>query len=303
MHIPDGFLSTPVCLSAWAGTVLGLGFCFRKAQRSLQDKTIPLMGVMAAFIFAAQMFNFPVMGGTSGHLLGGVLAAVVLGPYAAAIIMAAVLTVQSFVFQDGGIVALGANILNIALVGSLSGYIAYSVLRSIFKQRILVPVAFASWLSVITASVCCAVELSLSGTAVVTNLLIAMTSIHSLIGIGEAIITTLVVRFVMRTRPDVLYRMNIPYPHTITLGLVCIGLILLLLPLSSSWPDGLEYIAHSFGIFTQGKVFLFAPLPDYHFPGIKNEQVATLLAGGAGTLLLIALAYGIYLVKAKREIT
>lgn len=294
MHIPDGFLNTQVSISTWTVSIAGLGFCFHKVRQSLQDKTIPLMGVMAAFIFAAQMFNFPIIGGTSGHLLGGVLAAVVLGPYAAVIIMSAVLTIQSFIFQDGGIIALGANILNLALIGPLSGYFSYALLKGISKRSFFISVALASWLSVITASASCVIELSLSGVAPFTKLLIAMTSIHSLIGVGEAIITSFIVRFLTRTRPDVLYRTTVSYKHAIAIGLVGIGLVLFLLPLSSSWPDGLEYITQRFNV---------TPLADYHWTS-KNEQVAPVLAGGAGTVLLLALAYGVYLVKkTKREIT
>ena len=118
LHAPDGFLSTPVAGFFWIVTIVVLGICVRKATDDLDEKAVPLMGVMAAFIFAAQMFNFQIPGGTSGHLLGGVLAAILLGPYAGTIVMACVISVQALVFQDGGLVVLGANIFNMGIVGT-----------------------------------------------------------------------------------------------------------------------------------------------------------------------------------------
>ena len=122
MHIPDGFLAVSTWLPAWLISIGGMGYCFKKVILVLKDRMVPLMGVMAAFIFAAQMLNFPIAGGTSGHLLGGVLAAVLLGPYAGGIIIAIVLVVQCFIFQDGGVTTLGANILNMSFIGAMGGY-------------------------------------------------------------------------------------------------------------------------------------------------------------------------------------
>ena len=135
MHIPDGFLSTTTWISAWTVSAGGLGCCVRQAGRAMKDRMVPLMGVLSAFIFAAQMINFPVMGGTSGHLLGGVLAAVLLGPWAGAVVIACVLIFQCLVFQDGGLTALGANILNMALAGTLGGYFMYRVMAKLLGGR------------------------------------------------------------------------------------------------------------------------------------------------------------------------
>ena len=121
MHIPDGFLTTNVWASAWAISIGSVGFCLKKTTQILKDRMVPLMGIMSAFIFAAQMINFPVIGGTSGHLLGGVLAAVLLGPYAGAVVLTCVLIFQCLIFQDGGLLALGTNILNMAIIGTLGG--------------------------------------------------------------------------------------------------------------------------------------------------------------------------------------
>lgn len=208
MHIPDGFLSAPVWASAWAISVGGISYALNKVKDSLRDKMIPLMGIMAAFIFAAQMLNFPVLGGTSGHLLGGVLAAVLLGPYAGAIVLAVVLIVQCIVFQDGGITALGANIFNMSIVGAVGGYYVYNILRRIIagKKGILLGSALASWLSIVIASAVCASQLALSGTSPLQIVLPAMIIVHAFIGIGEAIITVLVVSFVLKVRPDLIYK-------------------------------------------------------------------------------------------------
>ncbi|MFA5039496.1 MAG: energy-coupling factor ABC transporter permease [Candidatus Omnitrophota bacterium] len=204
MHLPDGFLSAPVWTSCWGAAALGLSVCIRKTQEALQEKMVPLMGVMCAFVFAAQMLNFPILGGTSGHLLGGVLAAVLLGPCAAVIVLACVLTVQCLVFQDGGLTALGANIFNMALIGTLGGYfVFYGVYRAFGTRKgFFVAVALGAWISVVLASVACAFELGLSGTVELKRVLWVMAGVHALIGAGEALITAFVVEFVARARPD-----------------------------------------------------------------------------------------------------
>lgn len=307
MHIPDGFLSAQTWVPAWVASLAGLGFCFRKVRYTLKDKTIPLMGVMAAFIFAAQMLNFPVIGGTSGHLIGGVLAAVFLGPYAAAIIMAVVLTAQCFLFQDGGITTLGANIINMALVSTFSGYTVYSFIRKIFSGKaIIIPaIAVASWFSVVITSLLCSLELAWSGTVPLRIVMPAMLFIHVLIGIGEAIITGFIVRFVLNVRPDLLYQVGQGFAGkkeifaTIVMAVI---LALFLSPFASSWPDGLEQVAHTLGFLGRSKGVVSALLPDYLVPGIKNEKLATSIAGGVGTILLFAMGYAIaLLVRGSKE--
>lgn len=209
MHIPDGFLSANTWAPLWVVSAGGLGLCVKKVSDVLQDKMVPLLGVMSAFIFAAQMLNFPVMGGTSGHLLGGVLAAVLLGPYAAAIVLACVLIVQCLIFQDGGLTALGANIFNMSFVGAIGGYIVYRIISGILgggRKGILIGSAVAAWFSVVVASSFCAMELAFSGTSPFRVAFPAMAGVHALIGIGEAMITVLVVGFVLKVRPDLIYR-------------------------------------------------------------------------------------------------
>lgn len=202
MHIPDGFLSAPVWAPLWVSAAAGLAACVKKVQRTLSDRAVPLMGVMAAFIFAAQMLNFPVAGGTSGHLLGGVLAAVLLGPWAGALVIAIVLAVQCLLFQDGGLTAFGANVVNMSFVGAAGGYLLYAAVRGATGGKTLVAAAVAAWCSVVAASAACAVELALSGTVPLRTALPAMVAVHALIGAGEAAITCLVVASVMKMRPD-----------------------------------------------------------------------------------------------------
>jgi cobalt/nickel transport system permease protein len=207
MHIPDGFLAANTWIPTWILSIGGIGYCLRKIRQLLKEKIVPFMGVMSAFIFAAQMLNFPIAGGTSGHLLGGVLAAVLVGPFAGAIVIAIVLIVQCLIFQDGGLTTLGANIFNMAIIGSIGGYLVYNFVRKIIRadKGIIAGAALASWLSVVIASAACAVELAISGTVPLKTVLLAMIGVHMLIGIGEAVITCLVVSVVLKARPDLIY--------------------------------------------------------------------------------------------------
>ena len=206
MHIPDGFLDikTWVTLSVTSAGVLGLSI--KKTKKIIGEKHIPMMGVMAAFIFTAQMLNFPVPGGTSGHFLGGVLIAILLGPFTGVLIMATVIILQCFIFQDGGLTALGANIFNMGVIGSMAGYHLYLGLNMIIHNTKwkFVNVFLASWLTVILAASSCAIELAISGTVPIRVALTTMASVHALIGIGEGIITVLVLGFIFKARPDLL---------------------------------------------------------------------------------------------------
>ena len=205
MHAPDGFVSVPLLAVLWVVDLAVLAYAVRRVNRTMDERAVPLMGVMAAFIFAAQMFNFQVAGGTSGHLLGGVLAAVLLGPWPATIVMTAVLAVQALIFQDGGILALGANIFNMAVVGTLGGYAIYRVLARVFggENRARIPAAaIAAWASVLLGSGAMALELGISGTTDLAVALTAMLGVHTFIGIGEALITAAALGFIQLTRAD-----------------------------------------------------------------------------------------------------
>jgi len=207
MHIPDGFVSTPV---AAVGCVVAAGciaYAVKATNKKMGEKQIPLMGVSAAFIFAAQMLNFPIAGGTSGHLIGATLAAILLGPWAGVLIMTCVLGVQCLIFQDGGLFALGANIFNMGIVASFVGYYVYRGGAWLFggqRRGKLVGAGLAAWFSVIVASVACALELGISGTVPLSVAFPAMVGIHALIGIGEGLITAAVLSLVLATRADLL---------------------------------------------------------------------------------------------------
>jgi cobalt/nickel transport system permease protein len=213
MHAPDGFLSVPVALAMWAVTIVVLAIAVRRTNETLDEKAVPLLGVMAAFIFAAQMFNFQVVGGTSGHLLGGVLAAVLLGPWAATLVMACVVGVQALVFQDGGLLVMGANIFNMGIVGTLGGFYLYRALAALFggEDRARIPAAgIAAWASVAAGATCMAVELAVSGTTPLALALPAMVGVHALIGIGEALITMAALAFISVTRSDLFWAARRP---------------------------------------------------------------------------------------------
>src|SRR3954447_2932445 len=206
MHIPDGFLDARTAVGAAAISATGLGVALRQARLTLPPRRVPLMGLAAAFVFAAQMLNFPVAGGTSGHLVGATLAGVLLGPGPGVIVITTVLIVQSLLFADGGILSLGANVFNMAIVGAAGGYFIYRALRIVFvgARGRLLAASFAAWCSAVVAAVACAGELATSGIARWSIVFPAMLNVHMVIGVGEAIITALVLASVAQTRPDLL---------------------------------------------------------------------------------------------------
>lgn len=217
LHIPDGFLNLPVSLVTWAFSLIFITFSLKKAENEYKERTVPLMGVCAAFIFAAQMINFPIPGGTSGHLLGGTLAGILLGPWAGSLVMMVVFIVQAVLFQDGGLTALGANILNMGLIGTFGGYYLYRAIRSLVGfsswRGMAMGTAIASWFSVVLAALACSVQLALSNTIPLKVALVAMLSWHFIIGIGEALITLVTVNYIWQNRPDLLY--DPPKPKTL----------------------------------------------------------------------------------------
>lgn len=205
LHAPDGFLTVPVALGMWAATIAVLVIAVRRTNRTLDERSVPLLGVMAAFIFAAQMFNFGVIGGTSGHLLGSVLAAVLLGPWAGTLVMACVVAVQALLFQDGGLLVMGANIFNMGVIGTLGGYALYRLLVSLLggERRGRIPAAaIAAWFAVVAGAAAIALQLAVSGFIALEVTLPVMLGVHALIGIGEAIITAAAIGFIGVTRAD-----------------------------------------------------------------------------------------------------
>jgi cobalt/nickel transport system permease protein len=299
MHIPDGFLSLATSVVCWVLAAVGVGLALWRSGKTLGQRQVPLMGVLAAFIFAAQMLNFTVAGGTSGHLVGGALAAILVGPWAGLLTMTTVVAIQAIVFQDGGLLVMGANILNMGVVATLVGYGVYRGVIALARgQRwgLFVGGFAAAWASVVISAVATAVQLAFSGTSPLSVALPAMALVHMLIGIGEGLITVGALAFVAAARRDLLEPRGAPARG---LGWAAVGLVIalavtLLAPLASPHPDGLERVAEDLGF---GDLALDAPyevIPDYVFPGISEEApAATILAGIAGTLIVAAFGLGI----------
>jgi cobalt/nickel transport system permease protein len=207
MHVPDGFIDAPVSAGAGVLAAAGIAVCLRGARRELDDRTAPMAGLVAAFIFAVQMLNFPVAAGTSGHLLGGALAAILVGPYTGALCVAVVLLVQALFFADGGLSALGVNITNMSLVTVVVGYLVFRGLLAVLPRspRSVVASSFvAALVSVPVASLSFVAFYAVGGTTDVSlaKVTTAMLGVHVLIGLGEAFITALTVGSVLAARPD-----------------------------------------------------------------------------------------------------
>jgi cobalt/nickel transport system permease protein len=303
MHIPDGFLDAKTAVATASLAAGGLGIALRQVRRQLPRRKIPLLGLAAAFVFAAQMLNFPVAGGTSGHLIGGVLAAVLLGPSAAVVVLASVLLVQCFLFADGGVTALGANIFNMGFIGAVAGYAIFRVVRTISPgtRGLVMSAAFAAWCSTVLAAIVCAGELAFSGTVAWSVAFPAMANVHMLIGIGEGLITAVVIAAIARARPELLEQktretVDPDYTPVLVFGLlISLGLALFVAPFACSWPDGLDRAAQVLGFQHRATAqpFIHSPLSDYHLPGVSSAAMATALAGAIGTVIVFVLAFAL----------
>ncbi|MBW9206082.1 energy-coupling factor ABC transporter permease [Mumia sp. zg.B17] len=210
MHVPDGFLDASTSVATGAAAVAGLALALRGARRELDDRTAPMAGLVAAFVFATQMINFPVGAGTSGHLLGGVLAAVLVGPWTAVLCISTVLLVQCLLFADGGITALGTNITLMGLVGVGVGWLVLRLIKAVLPDRLasVTPAAaLAALVSVPAAALAFTGLYAVGGEAPIPlgSLATAMVGWHTVIGLGEAVITGLVVSAVLAVRPDLVY--------------------------------------------------------------------------------------------------
>jgi cobalt/nickel transport system permease protein len=297
MHIPDGFLSAPVAAGSGALSLLGIGAACYRLRAARERNQRALLGVSAAFIFAAQMVAFPVAAGTSGHLVGAVLAVALLGLPSAIVVMTSVLLVQCFVFGDGGAFALGANVFNMALVGCVVGAGFYRLLcgRNPSPTRRVACVAFAAWCATIAAAASCAEQLALSGAATWSVVVPTALGIHALIGIGEAVITALIVAAVLRIRPELLEPEAKPPQHRsspVRAGLgLAMAVVVLLAPLAYVAPDGLSRVVQRLGFQSSERPNLAAPLAEYRVPGLTSGALTTILAGCLGTVLLFGLCW------------
>ncbi|PLZ06854.1 energy-coupling factor ABC transporter permease [Fischerella thermalis] len=298
MHIPDGFISPPVAAATGVASVAALGIALTRSRDAFGIKHAPILGLTTAFIFAAQMINFPVAGGTSGHLLGGTLAAIILGnPGAGTICIATVLIIQAVLFADGGITALGANIFNMAVVGVWVGWSLTQTLQRLFggyRSRLPLAAGIAAAVSVVVAAIACAIELAISGTAPLGLVLPAMTGVHILIGIGEGLITGGVLAYLATVRPDLLpgeQRQLQGWVVPVVIVLLISGLLSLV---ASAWPDGLERVAENLGFINlaeQVRVAVPTPFADYSIEGLG--PIGTSIAGIIGSIVCFAVAFGI----------
>lgn len=297
MHIPDGFISPSVAALTSIASLGIVGISLKYSRQKMGLRQAPLMGLTTAFIFAAQMVNFPILGGTSGHLLGGTLAAVILGnPWSATVSLTTVLLIQSFLFADGGITALGSNILSMGIVGVWVGWILTKTLQQFLggsRHRLPLAAGIASGISVIVSAIICTIILIFSHTADAPTILPAMTGVHAFIGIGEGLITAGVLTYLTTVRPDLLPGDNPPLNKWLIpiVGTLLIAGVLSLF--ASAWPDGLERVAEDQGFINlaeQVRVIIPTPLADYTVEGLG--KVGTSIAGIIGTIVCFGVAFG-----------
>jgi cobalt/nickel transport system permease protein len=285
VHIPDGFLSAPVWATLDVAAAPAVVYVARRAQRGLEETQIPLLGVLGAFVFASQMINFPVGPGTTGHLLGGALLAFTLGPAAASVVMTAILTIQALVFQDGGILALGANIVNMALLGVLAGYLPYAAWGATRWRK---PAIFAGGaLSVLVAGVLALSELLLSGVRMGAGVLATALALFVVSALLEGAITLAVVEALGKMQLRTV-RMVLPGGSPVV-GAVSLAAILLATVgflVASAQPDGIERLGEQTGIAAHMRTLLHSPLANYQAAFLSSDLLGRAAAGLAGAALI-----------------
>ncbi|MFE9647082.1 energy-coupling factor ABC transporter permease [Streptomyces sp. NPDC006365] len=336
MHVPDGFINAPVSLATGVVAAGAVAVSLRGARRELDERTAPLAGLVAAFIFAVQMLNFPVAAGTSGHLLGGALAAILVGPYTGVLCVSVVLLMQGILFADGGLTALGVNITIMAVVTTVVGYAVFRGLVRLLprKRRSITVSAFiAAVLSVPASAAAFTLVYAIGGTTDVPigQVLTAMVGVHVLIGIGEATITALTVGAVIAVRPDLVYgargltaplklRVNgelvdapaakpapvaARSPRKVWLAGLAASLVLagFVSFYASASPDGLEKVAADKGIDakTEDHAAADSPLADYGIEGITDSRVSGGLAGVIGVGVTVVAGTGVFWAVRKRR--
>ena len=296
LHIPDGFLAPEVSIALWVATAVVIGIALRRiaTERTNAPARTVLMGIAGAFIFAAQMFNFPVAAGTSGHLLGGVLAGVLLGPWAGSVVMATVIGIQALLFQDGGLLALGANIFNMGVIGTLGGTLVARGIAATLggtRRATLLGVGVAAWLSVMAAAGFTTLQLGLSGTTDISIGLPAMLGTHVLIGLGEALISVSAISFIAVSAPEIFAKSAPTAPASprrrVAAGLIITAATVGLASLfASTSPDGLEKVATDLGFINTSQAAPFELFADYSIPGFDGVA-GTALAGVIGVLVVL----------------
>lgn len=285
MHIPDNFLSTPVWATLDVIAAPSIAFISRRARKATDTTRLPLLGVMGAFVFAAQMINFPIAAGTSGHLVGGTLLACVLGPEAAVLVVTSILLVQALVFQDGGVLALGANIFNMALCGVLAGYLPYSWFRS---SRLKYRAVFVGGVcSVLVSGLLALLELTFSGIRIPPGLLVLSSVLFLGNALMEGAITATVLRSIERLNPELVSEAPTRSPiftrrTNIAVGLTALTLSVVGLLIASAAPDGLEHLAATLGIAWNGRPLIPSPLADYQIQMFGSGSLSRATAGFLG---------------------
>ena len=278
MHIPNQMIDGTVCPVTATISIVGIAAAVYFAHKSKQKPTATKFAAIAAFIFAAQMINFPILSGTSGHLIGATLATALLGGSFGILAMAIVLSIQALFFADGGLAVLGANILNMAIIGSFAGIIA----NKYFPKNYLI-LGVAAWMSVVMASLACSIELALAGTISFSAVIPSMIGIRAIIGLGEVAITLAVY--------SVFASEILTNSKKISFGipLLSAGAIgLLLSPFASSYPDGLEWVAAKYNILHESAPTFVSIMPDYSIPFLENS---TGLAGLLGVAIIFLLSW------------
>jgi cobalt/nickel transport system permease protein len=292
LHIPDGMLSPVISIIFWVISAVFIFIAIRKTQGELGERQIPLMGVMAAFIFAAQMLNFPIAGGATGHLLGGALAAAALGPWAGMLVMTSVVVVQGLLFQDGGLLVMGANIFNMGLLTVVVGYGVFRIAALKSRNARLAAVGIGAWLSVMAAALFTSLQLWLSMSARLDLVVPAMMGVHALIGIGEALITVAALSFVMRMRPDIT-EPGLQAAKTsrgwIAAGMLVVLALVILSPMAAVNPDGLEKVAEDLGFIELAVDAPYEIMPDYTLPLLGETPLSTIVSAGVGSIIAAAL--------------
>jgi len=307
MHIPDGFLSALVSTILWIVSISVVAYGLRRVGKELGERQLPLMGVLAAAIFAGQMVNFTVVGGTSGHLMGAAIATILLGPWVAILVITTVVGVQALIFQDGGLVVLGANIFNMAIVGVAVSYMAFRLVQWIAGGRrwgLFVGGFLAAWLSVEIAALSVALQLALSGTSPANLAIPTMAGIHALIGIGEGLITVGALAFLNAARPDLLSEGKSTKGSSVILwvgGLLFALVLAIASPLASAHPDGLEWVAKQQGFLGAAQGPFYKVIPDYVLPGVSNGALATILAGVLGVLIVLGVSLAVAYTRRNRQ--
>jgi cobalt/nickel transport system permease protein len=309
MHIPDGFLSVQVSIFFWLITIIVIGYALKRVGTDLGERQVPMMGVLAAAIFAGQLLNFAVAGGTSGHLIGAALATILLGPWSAMVILTCVISIQALIFQDGGLLVLGTNIFNMAIVGVTVSYMVFRTVRRLaggMSVANYVSGFAAAWTSVVIAALGTALELSISGTSPANIAIPAMGGIHALIGIGEGLITVGALVFLHATRGDLLKdgATNSKRGSLVWVtGLLLALLLAVASPLASKHPDGLMRVAMQYGFMSSVQDPIYKLIPRYLFPGVENKTVATILAAILGTLIVFGVALGVAYTRRRKSST